>query len=316
MERFKLVVDGHCDTLTTALEQGRDMGKYSESGQLDLPRMVEGGVNVQFFAVFVSPRFKDMALKKSLQYIDMFHLIMERNKELVEPALKFDDIYRITGKNKIAAILSVEGGEALAGDIGMLRVLYRLGVRSLTLTWNGRNELGDGVGEGDKAGGLSLLGCQVVKEMNRLGMLVDVSHLSEKGFWDVARESEKPFAATHSNCRALCNHRRNLTDEQIEYLALTGGVIGITFVPEFIHESHPGLEGLVAHIDYIASRYGTGCIGLGSDFDGMDNFTPGLEDVTKLPRLAQVLLDRGYSEGDVSGIMGGNWLRLLEKVLP
>ena len=209
----------------------------------------------------------------------------------------------------------MEGGEALAGDLGVLRILYRLGVRSLTLTWNGRNELGDGVGEGKRASGLSLLGCAVVVEMNRLGMLVDVSHLSEKGFWDVAGVSRQPFAATHANCRALCHHPRNLTDVQIEHLAKTGGVLGLSFVPGFIHSSKPGIEQFIRHVDYIASRFGTDCIGLGSDFDGMDEYTPGLRDVTCFPYLAEELLARGYSDSIVSDIMGGNWMRLLTKVL-
>ena len=312
---FKLVVDGHCDTLTAAPGQNRDIGQLSRHGQLDLPRMVSGGVNVQIFAAFISPRFKDWALKKCLQYIDTFYLLMEKNKETIEPAFNAGGIKAITGAGKIAALLAVEGGEPLTGDLAVLRMLHRLGVRSITLTWNGRNELGDGVGEGDEAGGLSLFGRSVVREMNRLGMLVDVSHLSQKGFWDVAEVSEQPFAATHANCYALCNHQRNLTDTQIEHLAKTGGVVGLSFVPAFVHPTKPDLKGLIGHVDHIASRFGTQCIALGSDFDGMDEYLPGLEDANCLPRLAEELLARGYSYDNVSDIMGGNWMRLLEKVL-
>lgn len=312
---FKLIVDGHCDTLTAAPGQNRDIGRLSRHGQLDLPRMVAGGVNVQFFAAFISPRFKDWALKKCLQYIDDFYMLMEKHKEAVEPAFNAGEIRKITAAGKIAALLSVEGGEALSGDLAVLRMLYRLGVRSITLTWNGRNELGDGVGEGDSAGGLSQYGRTVVSEMNRLGMLVDVSHLSEKGFWDVAGVSGQPFAATHANCYALCKHPRNLTDAQIEHLAKTGGVVGLSFVPAFVHPAKPDLNSLIRHIDHIASRFGTQCIGLGSDFDGMDDYLPGLEDAGCIPRLAEELLARGYSYDHVSDIMGGNWMRLLESVL-
>ncbi|MCG8400966.1 MAG: dipeptidase [Firmicutes bacterium] len=315
MERFKHMVDGHCDTLTAILEQNRDIGRYAPEGQLDLPRMAWGGINVQFFAAFISPRFRDLALKKCLNYIDVFYAVMEKNSGVIAPARNADDILRINTAGKIAALLAVEGGEALAGDLGVLRILYRLGVRALTLTWNGRNELGDGVGEGNRAGGLSLLGCSVVEEMNRLGMLVDVSHLGEKGFWDVAEVSRQPFAATHANCRALCRHPRNLTDGQIEHLARTGGVLGLSFVPGFVHSSEAGIEQFIRHVDHIASRFGVGCIGLGSDFDGMDEYTPGLRDVTCFPYLAEELLARGYSDNTVSDIMGGNWMRLLKKVL-
>lgn len=312
---FKLIVDGHCDTLTAAPGQGRDIGRLSGHGQLDLPRMASAGVNVQFFAAFISPGFKDWALKKCLQYIDDFYKIMEKNKAAVEPALNADDISKITAAGKIAALLSVEGGDALSGDLAVLRMLYRLGVRSITLTWNGRNELGDGVGEGDSAGGLSQYGRAVVGEMNRLGMLVDVSHLSGKGFWDVAGVSSQPFAATHANCYALCPHPRNLTDTQIEHLAQTGGVVGLSFVPAFVHPAQPDMDRFIAHVDHMASRFGTQCIGLGSDFDGMDEYLPGLEDVGCIPRLAEKLLARGYSYDQVSDIMGGNWMRLLERVL-
>jgi len=312
---FNLVVDGHCDTLTAAPGQNRDIGQLSQHGQLDLPRMVAGGVNVQFFAAFISPRFRDWALKKCLEYVDAFYMMMEKNKETVEPAFNAGDIKKITGAGKIAALLAVEGGEALAGELTVLRMLHRLGVRSITLTWNGRNELGDGVGEGKEAGGLSLFGRSAVKEMNRLGMLVDVSHLSEKGFWDVAAVSEQPFAATHANCYALCDHPRNLTDAQIEHLAKTGGVVGLSFVPAFVHSTKPDLDRFIGHIDHIVSRFGTRCIALGSDFDGMDEYLPGLEDTNCLPRLAEELLGRGYSYDNVSDIMGGNWMRLLEKVL-
>lgn len=312
---FGLVVDGHCDTLTAALDDKRELGRRSAEGQLDLPRMKAGGVNVQFFAAFIPPRCKDAALKRCLQMIDTFNTAMVRNSDVVELALDAKEIMAITGAGKIAALLSVEGGEALAGDLAVLRVLHRLGVRSLTLTWNGRNELGDGVGEGEAAGGLSLFGRAVVLEMNRLGMLVDVSHLSERGFWDVAEVSTQPFAATHANCRTLCDHPRNLNDGQIEHLAKSGGVVGLSFVPHFIHQSSPDMEQFIRHVDHIASLFGTECIGLGSDFDGMDKFTPGLSDVTCLPLLAEELLARGYSDNDVSDIMGGNWMRLLQAVL-
>lgn len=313
--RLQLIVDGHCDTLTAAPGQNRDIGQNSGHGQLDLPRLAAGGVNVQFFAAFISPKFKDWALKKCLQYIDDFYLLLEKHQEVIAVAFNAAEIRKITAAGKIAALLAVEGGEVLSGELAVLRMLYRLGVRSITLTWNGRNELGDGVGEGDAAGGLSQFGRAVVREMNRLGMLVDVSHLSVQGFWDVAEAAGQPFAATHANCHALCQHRRNLTDAQIEHLAKTGGVLGLSFVPAFVHPVKPDLNSWLEHIDHIASRFGIQCIGLGSDFDGMDDYLPGLENAGCVYRLAEELLARGYSDEQVSDIMGGNWMRLLARVL-
>lgn len=312
---YKIVVDGHCDTLTALVSQNRTFGEKSIKGQLDLPRMLTGGVNVQFFAAFIAPKYKDMALKRCLQLIDLFYEEMKENQDIAQLALSVADIYRIVDSGKIAALLSIEGGEALASDIALLRIYYHLGVRSVTLTWNGRNDLGDGVGEGITAGGLSTLGRSVVQEMNRMGMLIDVSHLSEKGFWNVAKISQQPFAATHANCRALCNHPRNLTDEQIKYLAEAGGVVGLTYNPEFISREDPSLENLICHIDHIASRFGIECIALGSDFDGINNYLPELQDVTCVPHLAEVLIKRGYNYKEVSGIMGENWMKLLKRVL-
>lgn len=315
MKIFHYLVDGHCDTLTALEKQKRTLGEKSSRGQLDLVRLLAGGVNVQFFAAFIAPRYKDTALKRCLSLIDTFYSELQVNQDRMEVVLNRGDIQRITGLNKVAAILAVEGGEALSGDLAMLRILYRLGVRSLTLTWNGRNEIGDGVGEGETGGGLSCFGQSVVRELNNLGMLIDVSHLHERGFWHVAAISKQPFAATHANSRAVCNHIRNLTDSQIGYLAKTGGVLGLTFVPDFIAARDASMEKLIRHIDHLAARFGVGCIGLGSDFDGMDECARGLEDVTCMPRLGEELAKRGYSDTDIASIMGGNWVRLLNQVL-
>lgn len=312
---FGTVIDGHCDTLTVIESQNRTLGGYSKVGQLDLARMRSAGVNVQLFAIFINPKDRDVALKKCLYYIDKFYSELHQNSGIIEPALSGEDVFRITSDGKIAAVLSIEGGECISGNLAVLRVLYRLGVRSLTLTWNARNELGDGVGEGVTGGGLSKFGRSVVGEMNQLGMLIDVAHLSEKGFWHVAETSSQPFAATHANCRSICNHPRNLNDEQIKYLAKTGGMLGLTFVPEFIADKRPGLDTLLRHVDHIASIAGTKCIGLGSDFDGMEIPAQGLEDVNCIPVIAEALSKRGYSNDDISDIMGGNWLRLLKHVL-
>lgn len=309
------VVDAHCDSLTQAMDQNRRLGQESDAGQVDFPRLVRGGVNLQFFAAFISPRFRDNPLARAMEVFDFFHREAADNAGVVEAVYSYADIKRALSENKLAALLSVEGGEALAGRIEVLRMFYRLGVRSITLTWNGRNELGDGAWESGSGGGLTRFGFEVVREMNRLGMLVDVSHLSERGFWDVLGQAQKPPAASHSNCRSLCDHPRNLSDDQIKALASAGGVMGLCFYPDFVREKGADLEALLDHAEHAASLAGVDCIGLGSDFDGIDAPVAGLKDVTSLPLVTEGLIRRGFSDEEVRKIIGGNFLRVLEGVL-
>jgi len=315
LHRESVVVDAHCDTLTAMPEQNRRLGEYCGDGQLDLPRLKTGGIKMQFFAAFVAPEFKTLAARRTLELIDLFHREMEENKKDIQHVKSQSEMMKALNSGKIAALLSVEGGEALEGSIGVLRMLHRLGVRSLTLTWNGRNELGDGVGEERTGGGLTSFGSAVVEEINRLGMLADVSHLSEKGFWDVLKVSGQPVIASHSNCKALCEHPRNLSDEQIRALAKEGGVMGITFVPDFLGGKKPSVKEVLDHIDHAVAIGGVGCVGLGSDFDGTDSIPVGLEDCTRFPAVTRGLIDRGYPDNAIKKILGGNFLRILGQVL-
>jgi len=310
-----VVLDTHCDTLTAMLDEDRPLAGRSGLGQLDLLRLKTGGVNVQFFAAFIAPEFKTIAVKRALELIDLFYREMEENSDSIFHAKSAVDIDKAIAESKIAAFLSIEGGEALAGSLGILRVLYRLGVRSLTLTWNGRNELGDGVGEDSPGEGLTEFGKAVVKEMNNLGMLVDVSHLSEQGFWDVLRTTKQPVIASHSNCRALCDHPRNLTDKQIKALAYQGGVIGITFVPDFLGCENPSVDDVFAHIDHVIAVGGVNCVGLGSDFDGTEELPAGLVDCSCLPVITKGLLERGYSKKVIKKVLGGNFIRVIRQVI-
>jgi membrane dipeptidase len=270
---------------------------------------------LQFFAAFAGPAYRDNPLARALELIDLFYRELATCPDLAEPVLTLDDIGRVTSRGKVAALLAVEGGEALAGRLEVLRVFHRLGVRVLTLTWNHRNELADGVGEAGAAGGLTNFGASVIREMNRLGMLVDVSHLSPRGFWDALRESSKPVIASHSNCRSLCDHPRNLDDHQIRELAAGGGVMGLTFYPPFVHNESPSLETWLDHAEYVATLAGVDCIGLGSDFDGIKEVIPGLTDATSLPRVTGGLMGRGFSPEEVKKILGGNIMRVLGQVL-
>lgn len=313
LHQKSIVVDAHCDVLTALEEQKRRLGEKSPAGHVDLPRLQQGGVNVQFFAAYVPPGDSPRALTRALALIDRFYLELEANAREIMLVKSFSDLENALAEKKIAAVLTIEGGEALNGRIEVLRIFYRLGVRCLTLTWNCRNEIGDGVDEERTKGGLTRFGEEVVREMNRLNMLVDVSHLSEAGFWDVLEISTGPVIASHSNCRKLCAHPRNLTDEQIRALAAAGGVIGLCFYPPFVHTSEPSVEKLLDHVDHVRKVAGIDCIGLGSDFDGFSGALPGLEDVSRLPVLTEGLLRRGYREEEIKKILGGNFLRLLRK---
>jgi membrane dipeptidase len=200
---------------------------------------------------------------------------------------------------------------------------YRLGVRSLTLTHFPRNELGDGSGA-DSGSHLSVFGREVVEEMNRLGMLVDISHINETGFWDVMELSKDPVLATHSNCKALCGHHRNLTDDQIKALAEKGGVMNLSFCAGFIKDGigfgdpealkKVTIEDWLDHLDHAVGLVGTDHVGLGSDLDGGCGF-PGLDDVTKFPDLTRGMISRGYADHDIKKILGANNLRVFKKVL-
>jgi membrane dipeptidase len=212
-------------------------------------------------------------------------------------------------------MLSIEGGESIEGNLAALRMMYRLGVRMFGLTHNNRNQIGDGIGEARSKGGLTEFGVQLVEELNRLGVVVDVSHLSDYGFWDVMEVSQAPLIASHSNSRTVCDNLRNLTDDQIKALSESGGVIGINFWPPSLNEHEPNLENALDHIDHIADTAGVDYIGIGSDFDGYDTPLQGLEDASKISNITRGLVKRGYSDAEIMKILGGNFLRVFHDVI-
>jgi len=285
---------------------------------VDLPRLMAGGVDLQVFALWVDPRQRRSGFTvRCLELLEAVRQAVDAHPDrlqLVETRRDLDEVQR---SGKIGVLLSIEGGECLEGSLTALRAFRRLGVRALGLTWNLRNDLGDGVGQAESRGGLTAFGRQVVHELNRLGMVVDVSHLSEAGFWDVLEVSSQPVIASHSNARAVCDHPRNLTDAQIRALAQMGGVMGMNFCPEFVvSDGSPTVEDVVRHIDHIVSLVGPDHVGMGSDFDGIDGTPVGLEDVSRMPAITEALLARGYDEDSVRKIMGGNFLRVFQQVLP
>ena len=316
-----LVVDTHCDTLMKFMPQlrgsppARWLGERSEAGHIDLPRLIEGGVNCQTFAVYTGKRVgQPGATLRALQMIDVFFSECDANDGIVL-VYSHDEILKAEKAGKMAALLAIEGAEPLQGDLGVLRMLYRLGVRMLSFTWNWRTPFADGLDAKRSEGKLTDLGVEALREMERLGIVLDVSHISNSCFWDVVDLKDGAFIASHSNCRDVCDHQRNLTDDMIRALADHGGVMGMNFAPSFVDKDEATVERVVDHIDHVVDLVGPDHVGLGSDFDGIGSTPVGLEDASKMPNITRELVRREYSDDDVVKILGGNYLRVFEEIL-
>lgn len=319
LHRESLVIDTHCDTILRVI---RSDGSYRlrdahEEGHVDVPRLRQGGVNLQFFAAYIEPQYKpDRSVRRVLQMFDCFYQEIAANPDDLYQVLCAADLTEARRQGKIGALLAIEGGEAIEGDLGVLRMLHRLGARCMSLTWNQRNQLADGAWDCRSGGGLTQLGVDLVQEMNRLGMIVDVSHLSIPGFWDVVDVSTKPIIASHSNARAVCDHIRNLNDEQIKALAKNGGVMGLNMDSSFLCTGEQAtIEHVVDHAMHICELVGSKHLGIGADFDGISRPPIGLENVSKLPSLTEALLKRGLSDEQVRDILGENYLRVIKTTL-
>lgn len=314
-----VVVDGHCDSvhLFCGLKGPYRFAGENRVGHVDLPRLKKGGVNIQFFALYIEPEFTPhAALERTKMLVEHFYREVRENKEKVSVVLDWQGVEKTLAVDKLAAVLTLEGGEALNGSVGVLQELFGLGLRGLGLTWNGRNLLADGVGVSN-AGGLTDCGREIVREMNRLGMLVDAAHLAPRGFYELLDCSAAPVVVTHANAAAICKHRRNLDDGQLRILREKGGVVGMSFYPPFIHDrGHASLDHLLDHFCYIAEHFGVEILGLGSDYDGIPEAVAGLDDVSRLPVLTRGLLARGFSAEEVRKILGGNFLRVMKNVFP
>lgn len=328
-----LVIDAHNDSIIALIRRG-NMGldgsqhpnytdregavaylrQYTqplgEGNQLDIPKMRLGGLDAAFFAVDCTRPWGNhlLYLMDALGY---FMREVAANSDDMIIAHRAADIERAHTAGKLAAVLAIENSDALEKSPYVLPLLHRLGVRAMTLTHSTRSWAGDGC-EVEGGSGLTGFGRGLVEQLNELGIVVDVSHLNELGFWDVVKMARAPFMATHSCCRALCDHPRNLRDEQLQALAAQGGVVAITFVPSFIAATQPTLSGLLDHIDHAVAIAGIDHVGLGSDFDGGGDL---LADATQLPTITTGLAVRGYSEADIRKILGGNQLRLLQQVI-
>ncbi|NLJ40648.1 MAG: membrane dipeptidase [Clostridiales bacterium] len=307
------IADGHCDTLTHLLD--RPCTIEDQRNHINIYRLKKGDVRLQFFAAWIGPRQKyGPPLQRGLRLIDSFGSMISDYSDAFLPILSYSDIKSL-GKNQIGALLTVEGGAILEGELANLRILYNLGVRLMTLTWNHRNEICDGIMETKSQSGLSDFGSLVVKEMNRLHMIIDVSHISTKGFWDVLEISKAPIIASHSNAKSICAHPRNLDDDQILALASTEGLIGINFFPNFLSENKAGIVDIIRHIEYIAGLGGIDTVGFGSDFDGIERLPEGIEGPQDYDKIIDELLRLNYTETDIKKICSGNFVRIIKEVV-
>ncbi len=317
-----ILIDTHNDIPSFTID-GADIGNAPKL-MTDIPRLKQGGVGAIFFSVYVAAKYTEgnHSANRALQMIDTVKQdIIGKYPDTFQLALTADDIVKAHKHHKIAAVMGLEGGHAIEDSLRLLRDYYRLGVRYMTLTHTNTNNWADSSGDMDKPGvehhnGLTPFGKDVVREMNRLGMIVDISHVADKTFYDALEVSKAPLLASHSSARALTNVPRNMTDDMIRALAKKGGVIQVNFYCNFINEepANASISDVVAHIDHIRQIAGINAIGIGSDFDGIECAPKGLEDVSKFPNLTRALLEKGYSAKDIKKIYGGNTLRLMRQV--
>lgn len=333
------VVDMHCDTIAELYYDHRDGGNASileNSLHIDLKRMVKGDYLLQNFALFTHLGRVDGPFEYTMKLVDTFYTELEAHRDLIGIVRSWEDIEANRKAGRMSAMLTLEEGGVCQGEIAYLRDFYRLGVRMMTLTWNFENELAfpNRMERVDKTGaerpprcvpdtenGLKEKGIEFVREMERIGMIIDVSHLNDAGIWDVFQYTKKPFVASHSNARALASHPRNLTDEMIRALADRGGVAGINFCAAFLQDPVDGVEpdhsycrDMVAHMKHMRQVGGIGCIGLGTDFDGIGSKVE-MKDCSGMQMLADAMWLEGFTDGEIEAVFHGNVLRLYKELL-
>jgi membrane dipeptidase len=310
------LVDLHNDVLEKVVS-GYQLGPRHAFNHSDIPRFRDGGVDAQMFALWADPsQFGTNPYQRVLAMADSFDAQVARNPGTLGHAKTEADIIQLNGQGKIAGILAVEGGHAIENDLVKLRALYARGARYLTITWNNSTAWATSAADPLSAtNGLTEFGRTVIRTMDTLGMIIDVSHTGIRTIEDILATTTNPVIATHSGARSLRNHYRNLTDAQLVAIAQTGGVIGVVFYPFFLSSTNSAtIDTVIRHIDYIRNLVGVDHIALGSDFDGIEQTPVGLEDVSRFPALTLALLTHGYSPSDVRKINGGNFLRVFSQV--
>ena len=348
-----IVMDTHID-VTPKLQTDWKFTEEHTTGHIDLPRMRKGGLNALFFSIYMSGSVTGpKAVNDALERIAAVHKLAQDLPDQVALCTTAEEVRQAHKAGKIAGLMGMEGGHMINNSLAVLRMYARLGVRYLTLTHSVNTDWADSSGDQPKHNGLTDFGKQVVRELNRLGVMVDVSHVADKTFWDALEVSQAPIIASHSSCRAISGHARNMTDDMIKAMAARGGVIQINYLDSYLDQAlfeygqkaqalrrelmqkYPGPENaakrreemarvfgpapkaswekIVEHIDHAVKLAGIDHVGLGSDFDG-GPMPVGMEDVTHLPKITEALLRKGYKEEDVRKILGGNTLRLMAEV--
>ena len=315
------LIDGHNDFPSQVLDRGGsletvDLARPQPALHTDLSRLRAGHVGGQFWSAYVSADSMHRgALRHALRQIDVIHRMIERYPEL-EDARTADAVERIGRTGRIASMIGVEGGHAIEGSLSALRVFHELGVRYMTLTHSLTTDWADSGTDQARHGGLSPFGEEVVREMNRLGMFVDLSHVSPETMRDALRLSRAPVLFSHSSARGVTDQPRNAPDDVLRELARNGGVIMVTFVPQFVNAdpAAASLADVANHIDHIRRVAGIDHIGIGGDFDGISSVPAGLEDVSAYPALFAELLRRGYSEEDLRKISRENVVRAMRQM--
>ena len=332
------LIDGHNDYpwALRGLDPGRDFSKAEISKPVpslmtDIPRLRQGGLGGQFWSVYTpSTMTGQEAVRVTLEQIDIVHRMTKRWPETFEMAYTAADVERSFKAGRIGSLIGMEGGHSIDDSLPTLRMFFALGARYLTLTHNGNLRWADAAADKPAVGGLSKFGEEVVREMNRMGMLVDLSHVSSDTMADALRVSEAPVIFSHSSARAICNVPRNVPDNVLQLTARNGGVVMVTFVPGFIsqavadYDAKPAAERgptppkatlaqVADHIDHIRKVAGIDHLGLGGDFDGITQVVVGLEDVSKYPDLTAELIKRGYTDEDLKKILGLNVLRVMKQ---
>lgn len=324
------VVDMHCDTILELLDH-KNKNLYSNDLSIDIEKLKKGNYLLQNFALFTDQKTLSIPEHQTMRLYDTYCTQMEKYSDFIAPVYRYADIEKNDKEGKISSLLTLEDGGVCFNDLAMLRNYYRMGVRMIALTWNYENGIGypnlsmndmDGNKPNyhrqvDTVHGLTGFGISYVQEMERLGMIIDVSHLNDAGFYDVLKYTTKPFVASHSNARSICGVARNMSDDMILKLAKRGGVMGINFCGSFLadREDHKScVENMVKHILYIKNLAGIDVVGLGTDFDGI-SCPLEIQDASMMSMLENALYDAGLTKEEVEKIFYKNVLRVYKSVL-
>ena len=333
MLKNNVVVEGHRDVYEQLYR--KSLGEANPLRDAIAPRLIRDGINVSVYAIsgdsYSHTQNTGRYLETALENIDMFLEEAPRSEGMISLIKTRSDLPDKVRTGSIAFILHFEGGMPLQGSIHQLRNFYRLGLRSMQLTWNFRNELGDGVWENRTKGGLTRFGVEVIKEMNRLGMVVDLAHMNREGFFQALDAAEAPLIVSHANACGMLDNPRNLADDQIKAIAQQGGLVGILALPERVAKKDATLDDLLKHLDYMVELVGVEHLALGLDFIKYDgprtlkdqhhplherSYVKDFEEIEDLPKLVDGLARRGYKENEIALILGGNHLRVLKTILP